>query len=125
MWMTETAESIAVIIPAILALLIALLAVGWVLALKRRFEDRVEKLEVQLNTLQEQSRLELMAMGQRVMAADRIVNRFAERIDALEATQSPGERYGQLQGLAVQTERGAELSAAEAELVALLQRQQK
>ncbi len=118
------AESLAPIILGVAALLIALVAVAWVLVLKRRFDDRVEKLEVQLNTLQEQSRLELMQMGQRVMAADRVVNRFAERIDALETTQSPGERYGQLQGLAGQAERGSP-SAAEAELAALLQKQQK
>ena len=105
------------------ALLVAVVALLSALRSKRRLEDRAERLEVRLNTLQEQSRLELMAMGQRVMAADRLVNRFAERIDALETTQSPGERYGQLQGLSVPTEKSAPLSSAEAELAALLRKQ--
>ncbi len=107
------------------ALVVAALALVWASRLKRRLDDRVEKLEIHLNTLQEQNRLELMAMGQRVIAADRQVNRFAERIDALETTQSPGERYGQLQGLSTQSERSAPLSSAEAELAALLKQQQK
>jgi len=120
-----TPVALAPIVLALVALLVAAVTAMSARRLRRRLDDRVEKLEIQLNTLQEQSRLELMAMGQRVMAADRVVNRFAERIDALETTQSPGERYGQLQGLSVQAERSAPLSTAEAELAALLQRQQK
>lgn len=114
---------------AIVALAVAAAALVWALLLQRRLHrqaDRLEQLEVRLNTLQEQSRLELMGMGQRVMAADRLVNRFGERIDALETTHAPGERYGQLQGLSAQAaERNAPPSTAEAELAALLQRQQK
>ncbi len=110
---------------ALVALLVAVAVATWALRMKRRLDDRVERVEIQLATLQEQSRLELMAMGQRVMAADRQVNRFAERIDALETSNAPGERYGQLQGLSVQAERSAPLSAAEAELAALMQKQQQ
>ena len=121
-------ELIVVIAVAVAAIAVAAAALIWALLLQRRLRlqsERIEQLEIQFNTLQEQSRLELLAMGQRVMAADRVVNRFAERIDALETTQSPGEHYGQLKGLSVPAEKSAPLSAAEAELAALLQKQQK
>ncbi|MDX9875708.1 MAG: hypothetical protein RBS88_12410, partial [Spongiibacteraceae bacterium] len=58
-----------------------------------------EQLEARLATTQEQARLELLAMGQRVIEAEKQVRRLSDRVEALEALSAPTERYGQLDPL--------------------------
>lgn len=55
-----------------------------------------EQLETRLATTQEQYRLELLAMGQRIIEADKQLRRLNDRVESLEALSSPTERYGQL-----------------------------
>lgn len=118
---------------AAIAVLPALAALIWALLLQRRLarlRDQLERLDVRFGTLQEQVRLELLGMGQRVIDGDRQLNRFNERLEALESARSPAERYGQLGGLQLDpAARGEEPpsppSMGEAELLALLRRQKE
>jgi hypothetical protein len=114
---------------AAVAAALAVAALAWALWQRRRLHqlrDQLEKLEVQFNTLQEQSRLELLGIGQRVMEGDKQLRRFGDRLEALEVGRSPAERYGQLGGLQLGGgEQGEQPSMGEAELLALLRRQQE
>lgn len=115
---------------AAIAAAIAVVALAWALWLQRwlhQLRDQLEKLEVQFSTLQEQSRLELLGMGQRVMEGDKQLRRLGDRLEVLEAGRSPAERYGQLGGLQLGAgeQGGTSPSMGEAELLALLRRQQE
>jgi hypothetical protein len=85
-------------------------------------------LEQRLNSLQEQTQRELLAMGQRVLAADRLLNRFDDRLGRVENAR-PGEtQYGQLEAILTKVaaaENRDEVSVAEAELRSLLQQRSK
>jgi uncharacterized protein HemX len=115
-----------------LALLIAVvaLAVGLVFAFRALQRKTLTNalLEQRLVALQEQTQRELLAMGQHVLAADRLLNRFDERLGRLENTR-PGEtQYGQLEAILTKvssTENRDEVSVAEAELRSLLQQRSK
>lgn len=83
----------------------------------RQQRELLELLEVRFGTLQEQSQHELLAMGQRVIEAEKSVRRFSDRIEALEAATPAVERYGQLESLlAGKLLSGDENTASTAEL---------
>jgi hypothetical protein len=104
-------------------LALALTFVLWRALLRQ--QEALELLAIRFGTLQEQSQRELMAMGQRVIEAEKSVRRFSERIEALEAATPEAERYGQLGSLLAGKLMAAETettSTAELELKSLLQR---
>lgn len=97
----------------------------------RKLGERIDQLTEERAVLEqkfaasrEQNQQELLAIGQRVLEADKIVRRFSERLDSIENNHTPDQpQYGQLQNLLKQTSAQGEVSAAEAELLSLLQRQ--
>ena len=108
----------------------ATLAIGLVLlsrALQRATEANA-LLERRLIALQEQTQHELLAVGQRVLSADKLLKRFGDRLGRLENTR-PGEtQYGQLEAIlskVATAENRDEVSVAEAELRSLLQQRSK
>lgn len=85
----------------------------------------IEQLGEQLLAAQEHSQRELLAMGQRVIEADKLVRRFNERLDALENAQPVEPHYGQLGDLlagVASRETASAQSEAEEKLLALLRR---
>ncbi len=84
-------------------------------------------LEAKFEALRDQNQRELLAIGQRVLEADKIVRRFSERLDGIENNHTAEQpQYGQLQNLLKQASAlGGEASAAELELMSLLRRQQR
>lgn len=91
----------------------------------RRTRAALAELSAQFTALQQQSQRDLLAMGQRVMEVDKVVRRFSERLDALHSEQPAAARYGQLEALlesAARREENEGVSAAEAALLSLLQR---
>ncbi len=85
-----------------------------------------DALEAKFTALREQNQRELLALGQRVLEADKIVRRFSERLDAIENNHTPDQpQYGQLQALLAKTAREGDASAAEVELLSLLTRTRK
>jgi hypothetical protein len=111
-----------------LGVTLGVVAIGLIFMLWRAFlqqRETLDLLEVRFGTLQEQSQRELLAMGQRVIEAEKNVRRFSERIEALEAATPAVERYGQLGSLlAGKLLAGDSETASEAELAlkSLLQR---
>jgi hypothetical protein len=81
-------------------------------------------LEQRVAALQDQQQRELMAMGQRVLVADKSLNRLEDRIGRIENSR-PGEpQYGQLEAIlskVAAAENREEVSVAEAQLRNLLQ----
>ena len=81
-------------------------------------------LEQRVAALQEQQQRELLAMGQRVLVADKSLNRLEDRIGRVENSR-PGEtQYGQLEAIlskVAAAENKEEVSVAEAQLRNLLQ----
>jgi hypothetical protein len=111
--------------------LFAVIAVIGVAVLYRSLQRLVlanALLEQRLSSLQEQTQRDLLAMGQRVLAADKLLNRFDERLGRLENTR-PGEtQYGQLEAIlskVAAAENREEVSVAEAQLRSLLQQRSK
>lgn len=83
-------------------------------------------LEEKFGALREQNQQELLAIGQRVLEADKIVRRFSERLDGIENNSIADQpQYGQLQALLSKTAQEGEASAAEVELLSLLTRNRK
>lgn len=83
-------------------------------------------LEQKFIALREQNQQELLAIGQRVLEADKIVRRFSERLDGIENNHTSDQpQYGQLQALLTKTAQSGEASAAEVELLSLLTRNRK
>lgn len=118
-------------IAAVAALVIALaLAVGLWFAFRavQRLMIVNALLEQRVNTLQEQSQRDLLAMGQRIVVADKSLNRLEDRLGRLENTR-PGEtQYGQLEAIlskVAAAENREEVSVAEAQLRSLLQQRSK
>lgn len=85
-------------------------------------------LEQRLAALQQQTQRELLAIGQRVLAADKLLNRFGDRLGRLENTRTGETQYGQLEAILTKVaaaESRDEVSVAEAELRSLLQQRSK
>jgi uncharacterized protein HemX len=85
-------------------------------------------LEQRVAALQEQQQRELLAMGQRVLVADKSLNRLEDRISRFENSR-PGEtQYGQLEAIlskVAAAENREEVSQAEAQLRNLLQQSKR
>lgn len=115
-------------IVAVAALVIALgLAVALWFAFRaiQRLNLSNALLEQRVAALQDQQQRELMAMGQRVLVADKSLNRLEDRIGRVENSR-PGEtQYGQLEAIlskvAAAGKDREEVSQAEAQLRSLLQ----
>lgn len=89
----------------------------------RQMRAELAALAQHMETAQEQHQRELMAMGQRVMEADKLIRRFSDRIDTIENEQPTEMRYGQLdERVSDVTLRDAAPSEAEEKLLALLRR---
>jgi hypothetical protein len=89
----------------------------------RKARAEIAALNAQLAAAQEQSQRDMLALGQRIIEADKTVRRFSERLDAIQNTQPIEPRYGQLEALltrAAQREAGGVASKAEEELLSLL-----
>lgn len=122
-WLLENLEWLLALGIVLGAIALALIFSLWRLVRQQR--EALDLLDVRFGTLQEQSQRELLAMGQRVIEAEKNVRRFNERIEALEAATPAVERYGQLgallSGKLMSGDSGA-ASEAELQLKNLLQR---
>lgn len=125
-----TGFEIAVIAGAVVAIIgiaaLALISLKLAARIKTLLADYAA-LEQKFAALREHQQHELLAIGQRVLEADKIVRRFSERLDAIENSHSVDQpQYGQLQNLLKQASgQGSEASAAEVELLSLLTRNRK
>lgn len=122
-------ELAAIACGALAIIAIAMLAAtSWVLSarIKKLIADQVA-LEQNFAALREHNQQELLAIGQRVLEADKVVRRFSERLDGIENNQTLEQpQYGQLQNLLKQTGVAeGEASAAETELLSLLTQRRK
>lgn len=125
-----TGLELAAIAFGVLAVIaIALIAAtGWVLAARVKvLQADYVALEQQFSALRDQNQHELLAIGQRVLEADKIVRRFSERFDAIENNHTPDQlQYGQLRDLLLQAgAQEGETSTAEVELLSLLTQNRK
>ena len=122
---------------AVAAIAIALLgAVVWTLStrIKTLSQDMQTRsadyaaLEQKFLALRETNQQEIIALGQRILEADKIVRRFSARLDSIE-NNTPADtapQYGQLQELLTKAvAQVGEASAAEVELLSLLNRNRK
>lgn len=115
------------------ALIIVSALLAGALLLTRRQLQALQQQHIELlqktSTVVQQQQLqqnELIAIGQRVLEADKQVRRFAARIDSIETAGPSKTQYGQLESLlnkSIETE--GESSSAENELLALLRQQQR
>ena len=113
---------------------VALGAIAALLSVYAKLNARIKNLTMDYSALEEkfvasreQNQQELLAIGQRVLEADKVVRRFSERLDAIENNPSSDQpQYGQLQNLLKQTSsQSGEASLAEKELLSLLTRNRK
>ena len=122
-WLLENLEWLLALGVLLGAAAIAAAAYLW--RLLRRQQEALGLLEVRFGTLNEQAQRELLAMGQRIIDSEKVVRRFSDRIEAVEASTPGAERYGQLESLLsgklIAGEPEAE-SPAELQLKSLLQR---
>lgn len=113
---------------AALIAMLALLAIGYKKLsekLARAREDLIA-LEQKFAALQQQNQNDILAIGQRMLEADKLVRKFNERIDHIEQSQFTEVQYGQLESLLSKgTSQQTEVSSAETELLSLLRRQQQ
>ena len=109
----------------------ALIAAVVLAVVNARLRTRIDALEIDcdefeetLAALRERHQHEILAIGQRVLETDKLVRRFGERLDAAESHNASAQpQYGQLQRVLEQADAsGAETSAAEVELMSLLNR---
>lgn len=115
---------------ALIALVVSGSALGLALALRARLQRMLEHeavLEKRLQAVQEQSRIDLLAMGQRIIDIEKQLRRASDRLETLEAARSPADRYGQLDAR-LTTRRAPDEqseSSAEAQLRSMLQQRGK
>jgi predicted acylesterase/phospholipase RssA len=111
-----------------LATMLALLAVA-----VKKLADKLESartelatLEQKFSALQQQNQNDILAIGQRMLDADKLVRKFNERLDGIESGQFTEVQYGQLESLLDKgVTQQSEASNAEVELLSLLRRQQQ
>lgn len=120
-----------VLLGGVLIIVLVLLA-GALLLLWRQLQtlqqQHAELLQKTAALLQQQhlQQNELIAIGQRVLEADKQVRRFGARIDSIETAGPSKTQYGQLESLLNKSiEVEGESSSAETELLALLRQQQR
>ncbi len=110
------------------ALLLIAFVVALALALSKRLKStraQLAQLEALFGALQAQTQRDLLAMGQRIIEADKIVRKFSGRLDAQSDAPAQPKTYGQLEGLIASGALGGEpaaVSAAEEQLLSLLKR---
>jgi hypothetical protein len=118
---------------AIIALAVLVGAVFLLRRQLRALQFQYVELQLKFSALQQsqqqqlqQQQNELLAMGQRVLEADKLVRRFSARIDAMETAGPTKTQYGQLESLLAKSiEQEGDASSAETELLALLRQQQR
>ncbi|MDB6062963.1 MAG: hypothetical protein JWM78_3066 [Verrucomicrobiaceae bacterium] len=89
-------------------------------------QEQQREILQQMITTQQQQQNDLLAIGQRVLEADKLVRRFSDRIDAIENAEPTKTQYGQLESLLSKAiENEGDASSAETELLALLRQQQR
>ena len=111
-----------------LTTMLALLAVA-----VKKLADKLESARTELATLeqkfaalQQQNQNDILAIGQRMLDADKLVRKFNERLDGIESGQFTEVQYGQLESLLDKgVTQQSEASNAEVELLSLLRRQQQ
>jgi len=115
----------------------ALVALATMLALLvvavKKLADKLESARTELATLerkfaalQQQNQNDILAIGQRMLDADKLVRKFNERLDGIESGQFTEVQYGQLESLLDKgVTQQSEASNAEVELLSLLRRQQQ
>ena len=115
----------------------ALVALATMLALLvvavKKLADKLESARTELATLerkfaalQQQNQNDILAIGQRMLDADKLVRKFNERLDSIESGQFTEVQYGQLESLLDKgVTQQSEASNAEVELLSLLRRQQQ
>ncbi len=84
--------------------------------------------EQRVTALQDQQQRELLAMGQRVLVADKSLNRLEDRLGRMENMRPGDTQYGQLEAIlskVAAAENKEEVSVAEAQLRSLLQQRSK
>lgn len=111
-----------------LTTMLALLAVA-VKKLANKLESartELATLEQKFAALQQQNQNDILAIGQRMLDADKLVRKFNERLDSIESGQFTEVQYGQLESLLDKgVTQQSEASNAEVELLSLLRRQQQ
>jgi|GEM_PF-782972 predicted nucleic acid-binding Zn-ribbon protein len=111
-----------------LTTMLALLAVA-VKKLANKLESartELATLEQKFAALQQQNQNDILAIGQRMLDADKLVRKFNERLDGIESGQFTEVQYGQLESLLDKgVTQQSEASNAEVELLSLLRRQQQ
>ncbi len=113
----------AVVIAAVVALVIAHRKLS---ARLMALAEEQRALTEKIAAVREGNQLELLAIGQRVLEADKIVRRFSERLDGIENNSIADQpQYGQLQTLLAERAQTSEVSAAEIELLSLINRNRK
>jgi hypothetical protein len=115
---------------------VAALAIALVLAVAVWFAFRAVQrltlanalLEQRVAALQDQQQRELLAMGQRVLVADKSLNRLEDRLGRLENMRPGDTQYGQLEAILSKVAAAGnreEVSVAEEQLRSLLQQRSK
>jgi len=125
---SEVIIGIAVGVLVALTTMLALLAVA-----VKKLADKLESartelatLEQKFSALQQQNQNDILAIGQRMLDADKLVRKFNERLDGIESGQFTEVQYGQLESLLDKgVTQQSEASNAEVELLSLLRRQQQ
>lgn len=108
--------------------MLAPLALGCKKLSEKLAQTRAElaALEQKFAALQQQNQNDILAIGQRMLEADKLVRKFNERIDHIEQGQFTEVQYGQLESLlSTDAAQRTEASSAETELLSLLRRQQQ
>lgn len=111
-----------------LTVMVVLLAV-----VAKKLSDRLNATRAQLATLEQQfvtqhqqNQNDIMAIGQRMLEADKLVRKFSARMDGIESNHFTEVQYGQLESLVSKgVGQQDEASSAEVELLSLLRRQQQ
>lgn len=117
LWNLVAVSALAIALGLVVALWFAARAVQKLTLANALLEQRV-------TALQDQLQREVLAMGQRVLVADKTLNRLEDRIGRVENSR-PGEtQYGQLEAIlskVAAAETREDVSVAEAQLRNLLQ----
>lgn len=116
-WNLAGAAALVIALGSLVALWFAVRAVQRLTLANALLEQRV-------TALQDQLQREVLAMGQRILAADKSLNRLEDRIGRVENARPGDTQYGQLEAIlskVAAAETREEVSVAEAQLRAMLQ----
>ena len=122
-WVLDNAGWLLALVSVLAVAALVLTVLLWRALQQQR--ARFEELDIRFGVLEEHSQRELLAMGQRIIEAEKMVRRFSDRIEAVEVAGPAEERYGQLGSLLagkLMSKDADTASAAELALKSLLQR---